>query len=198
MIAIFKENDLMRAAVILARTSYHPILQFMRKGDKLEVIGSNAYVLISGEITATFENWDDGSSFKVCDSAGLKALARSLKHASSMPNNIEFDSELKLATVIVGSDKATTTFRFSNCNDNKPLELQESVHCSDEPEGSTLLDGQNICLIARLIKATGIQYGHWRIIPHGKNKPVCVKHEHPDCGISNLSIIAMPLREETE
>ena len=194
--ATFKSNAIIGAAVWLALKSERPILQFRRKGDKLEVVGSNAYVLVKGEIPAEFsEGWEDGGVMKMVDHKATLALS----------DVLALDRYELSEHRLVGDGGCGAEYRVANSRvqfevpfletSGNPLTLDSLYEMVDsDPEGRAYLTSEMLRTMAKLTKIVGNRHWCWYFEPHGKNRAVTLRTE---CGIDPaVLIMAMPMRED--
>lgn len=91
-LATFAPDSLVEAAAWIATKSINrPVLQFRRRGGRLEVIGSDAYVMVWGDVAAEFDGWDDGETAMLSDEDAAGALLEALRHGGcwDMPHQLE-------------------------------------------------------------------------------------------------------------
>ena len=194
MSVVFCHEFLLTAAVWLATKSHRQILQFKRVGDKLEVIGSNCYILVSGEINASFTDWDDGVAVKIESDPSIYALLNMFKvlDVDEMPHELEVIG--KSATYSIGGYSAQAKALFTIVS-TEPLDMDRVIGlASESPEGHALMSSGNLRIIAKLTKMLGLAYNGWYIEPHGKNKAMVLRLK-PEEDQGNILIMAMPQKE---
>jgi hypothetical protein len=188
-------EDELTAAVWLANKNYMPVLQFKRVGDKLEVTGSNAYILVRGEIDASFSGWDDGVAVKLSESAPTNALLTMLRSFDVDEGPHELEIVGNCATYMIDgiNTKCDVFFMFAT---TKPLDIEGLAGLASEaPEGRTLMASENLRTMAKLTKMLGFKHTGWYIEPHGKNKAMALR-PNPENDTNNILIMAMPQRED--
>lgn len=195
MSAVFSHDFVLTAAVWLANKNFNPILQFKRVGDKLEVMGTNCYVSVSGEIDASFSGWDDGVAVKLTECAptyGLLELLRSID-VDEGPHELEIVGNC--ATYIIDGINTRSNVFFTAAN-MKPIDTDGLAGLASEaPEGRTLMASENLRIMAKLTKMLGFKHTGWYIEPHGKNRAMALR-PNPENDTNNILIMAMPQRED--
>ncbi len=195
MSAVFSHDFLLDAAVWLANKSFNPILQFKRVGDKLEVMGSNAYIIVSGEIDASFSGWDDGVAVKLTECEAIYALLKLLRSIDVDEGVHELEIVGNFATYIIDGTTTKSDVFFTSVN-MKPLDMDGLAGLASEaPEGRTLMASENLRIMAKLTKMLGFKHTGWYIEPHGKNKAMALR-PNPENDTNNILIMAMPQRED--
>ena len=197
-VASFEHSPLIRTAAWLAnKGGWMPVLQFRRRADRLEVVGSNGYVMIIGEIDATFSEWEDGECVLFSDRGPILSLSNALKHALSGGDGVQVleiygDSGL---FHITGYFKSVTV-RLPHASDEPvKTEAAEEVAATDA-EGRSLVSSSNLMVMAKLTRIVGAGCFGWYVEPHGRNKAMALRLM-VDQQRNEVLIIAMPLREES-
>lgn len=192
MQAIFTDTRLLRAAAWLAKHGSVPLLSFTRNGEHLHVMGSNAYVMIEGDVKAEFEGWDDGDGKVVRDFHPIKQIARALKRDNfDYPCSVTFEDGG--ATVDLWNGDMSYKAVFTNIG--KPPTMRDNL--TDEAEGSALMSIDHLDYAVAVMRKMGMAVNAWRVVPHGKNKAMFfLLEDSPLTEERNVRVMAMPMRED--
>ena len=147
------------AAAWIAELSFHGVVQLTRKGDELEIMGTNGYIMVLVRELCGFDEWPDGESIKFASSEHrAKSVAKLIKLAckNSTPCRICATVEEWEGGCVLQLEALTTgTFSIRarlNLDDGKPISLEKFENMpTDAHEGHVASSGKTWWHIGKLI-----------------------------------------------
>lgn len=175
MKATIDKPMIFKAAGTLANGGYNcSMLQFVRLGDKLEICGTNAYVMVLASVPAKFNRWPDGDGFRF-GGAEVRALMRGTSKALKDADTVQIETSKGEAAVTLSVDGTAVATSFPYADPRPPIHLDQlKVKCGEGPDGKVKPVGVHFMSLAstamRTIAASRREL--WVMKEHGEGNPV--------------------------
>lgn len=197
---------LLRAASWIAGRSHSPRpagVQIVRRGDLVEIAGSNNYTLILGRIRPTrIDGLDDGQGYRVGDARIAHRISRVLKDYSQW-YEIEVHADEAYAVLRTGADTGDEYLELTLSHVDTALDMSSIVHdARDEGSaGAVTMWPERFREVQKLMRIVGKPTWPWAIELHGPEAPI-VWHVSDDAmkaqaaPYRGLVIASMPCRQD--
>jgi hypothetical protein len=152
------------------------VLQIVRRGDLVEIAGSNSYTLILGHIrTSRIDGLDDGQGYRMGDAKIARRISRVLKGCSQL-YEFEVHADEARAVLRMGTDVGNEYeyLELSLSHVETALDLSSIVHdARDEGSaGAVTMWPRRLREVQKLIRTVGGPTWPWAIEPHGPKAPI--------------------------
>lgn len=172
MKATMKDLDGLRVAAWLAGQGVSGLLRFARRGDDMEVIGTDSYVLLRVLAECDYEDWPEGESVQIVGTVEAKAVRKVVGSPSF--------GDLRPLTVSVTEAGGAQKVEFSRRDEDAVLRSFSCVDDSRRVDYEALVSGVE----------KGESEGHvssylWGTVGQVVSKLPCVEWELRDHGPKN-------------
>lgn len=184
------------AAAWIAKRSYHGVVQLTRRGDELEVVGTNSYVLLCASAPCDFEGWPDGETVKFSSNkyrarSVAKLFKAACKHALckifATVEDWEGTRVLELEAVDAGEYRVIARISL---DEGKPLNLEKFENMpDDEHKGHVASTSKTWHEIAELVRRTDMINTTWTFHDRGPLHAFDLRRHD-----GKAYVIAMPVR----
>ena len=166
MKATIDKPMIFKAAATLANGGYNgSALQFTRRGDKLEICGTNAYVMVLALVAAKFYRWSDGEGFRF-SGAEVQALMRGTSKALKNADTVQIETVKGAAAVTLNVEGAAVATSFPYTQPRPPINLDPlKASCGESPDGrAKAMSAYFMGLASNAMRTiSGSKHGSWTL-----------------------------------